>query len=95
MAKVDKKTIKKMAGLAMIDLTDKEVELYAGQITEILEHVDILTEIKDKYQDLDYKSHVDIKNIMREDEVVPGLTQEEAVSQTQNDKGYIVVPAVL
>ena len=86
-------TEKKVAKLAMIELTPEEIEKFKDQIDSILEYVQILNEITT--DNVKAESHVDLKNIMRDDESAESLDQNEAVKQTDNKNGYIVVPAVI
>lgn len=93
MTKLDRATIQKIADLSMIEITESEADLYATQISSILEYVDILKEIEDV--DVEFKSQVDLHNVMRDDIAKPSLANEEAVGQGENGGGYIVVPSVI
>lgn len=93
MIKLDKDTVKKMADLAMLELSDEEVIKYEKELEKILGYVEKIKEVDT--ENIEYKSHVDIKNVMREDEPEAGLDQKTAVSQTKNEDGYIVVPNVI
>lgn len=93
MIKLDKKLVKKMAELAMLDLTDAEVDKYEKELEKILSYVEKIKEVDTK--SIEYQSHVDIKNVMRDDVAVEGLDQKKAVEQTKNERGYIVVPNVI
>jgi aspartyl-tRNA(Asn)/glutamyl-tRNA(Gln) amidotransferase subunit C len=78
---IDTETIKHIAELAMITLTDEELKKYQKQIAAILEYVKKLAEVET--EDITYKSHIDLVNVLREDASVPSLSQEAA---TQNRK---------
>jgi len=93
MTKLTKKEVKKIASLAKIKLTDKEVEKFSKQLTSILDYVKKISEVDTKK--INFKSHVDIENIFRDDVAAPSLSQEEAVSQAENKDGYITIPRVL
>jgi aspartyl-tRNA(Asn)/glutamyl-tRNA(Gln) amidotransferase subunit C len=93
MTKLDRATIQKIADLSMIEISDSEADLYATQISSILEYVDILKEVEDV--DVEFKSQVNLRNVMREDEIKPSLEQSEAIGQGENSGGYIVVPSVI
>ncbi len=93
MATLTTDEVKKIADLAMISLTDVELEKFAGQITSILDYVQKLSEVNT--DEIDFKSHVELENVMRSDETQSSLSQDMAVSQTQNKDGYIVVPSVI
>ncbi|PIY17303.1 Asp-tRNA(Asn)/Glu-tRNA(Gln) amidotransferase GatCAB subunit C [Candidatus Dojkabacteria bacterium CG_4_9_14_3_um_filter_150_Dojkabacteria_WS6_41_13] len=87
--------IRHIADLAMITLTDEEVAKYQQQLPAILEYVHKVNEIADESKG--FTSHVDLSNVLREDEPEETLTQEEA---TQNRKGtakngYITVDSVI
>ena len=43
--KLDKKEVKKIADLARLELTDKELETYGSQMSDILGYVDQLQEV--------------------------------------------------
>jgi aspartyl-tRNA(Asn)/glutamyl-tRNA(Gln) amidotransferase subunit C len=93
MIKLDKQTVKKMADLAMLELSDAEVDKYEKELEKILGYVEKIKEVDT--ESIQYQSHVDIKNVLREDVAVEGLDQKTAVEQTKNEKGYIVVPNVI
>ena len=42
---LSKKEIKHIAKLARLDLTDKELKLYGGQLSDILGYIDMLKEV--------------------------------------------------
>ena len=72
--------ITKVANLARLNLTDKEVEEFGPQLSQILEHIDLLTKID--VEGIEPTAHAAaVFDIYREDEEQPGrvLTQEEAL----------------
>lgn len=91
--KIDKETVKKIAGLAKMEIKESELGKYADQLSSILGYVEKLNEID--VEDAGYKSHVDMKNVMREDIAGNAINNDEAVSQARNKNGYFVVPAVI
>jgi aspartyl-tRNA(Asn)/glutamyl-tRNA(Gln) amidotransferase subunit C len=92
-ARLTDEDVKKVAKLAMIELTPDEIEKFKDQIDSILDYVQKLNEIDT--DNVKVTSHVDLKNITREDESSKSLDQNEAVKQADNKDGYIVVPAVI
>jgi aspartyl-tRNA(Asn)/glutamyl-tRNA(Gln) amidotransferase subunit C len=89
---LDKETVKHVAEVARITLTDKEIEEYAPQLREILEAFSKLDEIDAKDTKPSFQP-IDIKNAMREDEIKPSLSQEEALKNSPNTKdGYFKGP---
>ena len=85
--------IDKLAVLAKMELTDDEKSKYAKQLTSILDYVEKINEADTG--DIDFKTHVDIKNVFKSDEPGKSLNQEDAVSQAKNKGGYILINRVL
>ena len=92
---ITKKEVRKIAGLANIDIEESELEKYSKWISDILEYVDMLSEVDTG--DSEFKTQVDLKNVLRKDKVKPGLTQKQALSnrKKQLKNGNIVIKAVL
>jgi aspartyl-tRNA(Asn)/glutamyl-tRNA(Gln) amidotransferase subunit C len=68
-----------LARLARIDLTDGELDELVGQLDEILASVARVSEVA--ADDIPPTSHaLPLTNVFREDVVVPGLSQAEALS---------------
>lgn len=93
MIKLDTNLVKKMAELAMLELTDDEVIKYEKELEKILGYVEKINEVDT--ESIEYESHMDIRNVMREDDPQEGLDQNIAVKQAKNEDGYIVVPNVI
>ncbi|MEI7579376.1 MAG: Asp-tRNA(Asn)/Glu-tRNA(Gln) amidotransferase subunit GatC [bacterium] len=85
--------IEKLAELAKIQLTAGEKEKFATQLTAILEYVATVNSVETGAAV--FKSQVDTKNVFKDD--VPGvsLSQTDAVSQTKNKNGYILINRVI
>ena len=62
-----KEDIKHLATLSRLELTDEEIEKYAGQFDEILAYVDKVKEISDSGEDLKIENTM-TKNVFREDD---------------------------
>ncbi|MFQ6615701.1 MAG: Asp-tRNA(Asn)/Glu-tRNA(Gln) amidotransferase subunit GatC [Fidelibacterota bacterium] len=93
--KVTRKDVLRIASLANLKLTDKEVETYTAQFNEILTYMDQLNELDtDKVEPL---SHVlDLVNVLREDVTGPSLSREEALSNApESDGKFFIVPKVV
>lgn len=71
--------VRRIAELAKLDLTDDEVNLYAGQLSSILEYFESLQEI-DTSQILPTASVLPLKNVLRPDAAAPAITPSEAVA---------------
>ncbi|MFQ3285398.1 Asp-tRNA(Asn)/Glu-tRNA(Gln) amidotransferase subunit GatC [Natronomonas sp.] len=86
---VDDEEVRHVAQLARVDLDDEEVERFAGQFAEILEHFEALDEVPKVDPD------PELANVMRPDEVEKGLTQEEALRNApETEDGYFKGPTV-
>jgi aspartyl-tRNA(Asn)/glutamyl-tRNA(Gln) amidotransferase subunit C len=84
-----------LAGLARIDLSDAELDRLAPQLNVILESVASISGVAD--EDVPPTSHpLPLTNVFREDEVVPCLTAEEALSGApEQEQQRFSVPRIL
>lgn len=84
-----------LAYLARLQVTDEELDRYAGQLDVILQSVAKVTAIAG--EDIPPTSHaVPLVNVYREDVVRPGLTSEEALAMAPAaDSGRFRVPQIL
>lgn len=86
--------VRHVAELAKLKLTDEEVELYAEQLSQILEYAERLQEI-DTSSVPPTPYVLSLENIMREDVAEPCLTNEEALlNAPDSDDGFFRVRAV-
>ena len=88
--------VKKIAYLARIELTDAEIDKFANQLGNILQYVDILSEVDTSKVDPTYQV-TGLTNVMEPDEVaVPVSTTEDllAVSPLNKEARQIVVKNV-
>ena len=93
--KVDDKLVKQVAGVARLNLSDKEIKQFVPELKEILHTFSLLKEVDTKNVQPSFHP-VEIKNVMRDDKATPCLTQEEALSLSQHKKnGYFVGPKVI
>jgi aspartyl-tRNA(Asn)/glutamyl-tRNA(Gln) amidotransferase subunit C len=87
--RVDDAEVRHVASLARVDLDDAEVELFAEQFADILDHFDALDDVPE----MDAEEALD--NVMRPDEVREGLSQEEALRNApETEDGYFKGPRV-
>ncbi len=78
MSAISAAEVAKLASLARIDLTAEELERLAGQLDHILDAVATVQEVAG--DDVPATSHpMPLTNVTRRDEVVPGLSPEEAL----------------
>ena len=84
-----------LASLSRLALSDEELDRFAGQLDVIITSVARVSEIVT--DDIPPTSHaLPLTNIMRDDELRPGLTQEEALSGAPAaELGRFRVPRIL
>ena len=91
---ISKETVFHTGILARLDLSDAELELYSAQLGKILEYIEKLKEL-DVKDVLPTFHALSLKNVLREDEVKPSLTTEEALKNAPDKKdNFFVVPKV-
>ncbi len=90
-----KDQVKHVAKLASLTLIDEEVEKFTLQLSETLKYVEELEEIDTK-NILPTNQVTGLKNVMREDQTRPSLTQDQALHNTKSKvDGYFKVPTVI
>ena len=84
-----------IAKLASVGLTDAEVEKFQGQLSQILEHFEVLKAIPTS--DVEPTTYtLPLQGIAAADEVAPSLSQEQAIANAPaSQDGYLRVRAVL
>ncbi len=92
---ISEETIRHVAKLARLALTDDEVHILTPQLSDILDYANELQEIE--LGDVEPTSHsFPLYNVLRADEPKPGLTREAALRNAPDSDGeQIRVPAVL
>ena len=92
---VTRKDVQKVADLARLKLDEQEMEEMTSQLNDILDYFEKLKELDT--QDVEPLSHVlPLKNVFREDEVEPSLTQEETLRNApEKGRGHFKVPRVI
>ena len=92
---VDKELIGKVASLARLKLTDKEIAKFLPQLKEILEYFSKLDKIDTKNTKPSFQP-VELKNFTREDKEEECLTQDRALENSPNKKdGYFKGPSAV
>jgi aspartyl-tRNA(Asn)/glutamyl-tRNA(Gln) amidotransferase subunit C len=95
MSEITPDLVRHLASLSRIDVSDSEVELFAGQLGLIVES---MTAIKAAVSgDVPATSHpIPMANVFREDVVEPSLTQKQALSAAPDSAdGRFRVHAIL
>ena len=91
--------VKKVATLAHLEITDEEVAMYTPQMADIVKYVEQLNELDTGDVEPMLGGLTDegaATQSIREDEVIPSLSQEAALSEAPSAvSGHFQVPKVL
>jgi aspartyl-tRNA(Asn)/glutamyl-tRNA(Gln) amidotransferase subunit C len=92
---LDKATVKKVASLARIAMSDQDLDKYTPQLAGMLKWVEQLAEVNtDNVKPLN--SVVDILPEWRKDEITDGNKQEDILKNApESVEGFFVVPNVM
>jgi aspartyl-tRNA(Asn)/glutamyl-tRNA(Gln) amidotransferase subunit C len=95
MAAISRAEVAHLARLARLDVTDDELDLFAGQLDVILTSIARIGEVA--AADIPPTSHsVPLTNVLRDDVVVPGLRREDALAGAPDAaEGRFRVPRIL
>jgi len=91
--------VEKIAGLANLELTPEEKQLFSSQLTAIVEYVDQLNEL-DTSAVKPWRHHsageVETSYATRDDQIEPSLGQPKALEQApDHDEGHFLTPRVI
>jgi aspartyl-tRNA(Asn)/glutamyl-tRNA(Gln) amidotransferase subunit C len=94
-ATISRAEVAHLARLARLALSDDELDRFAGQLDVIITSVARVAEVV--ADDIPPTSHsLPLTNVMRDDELRPGLTQDEALSGAPAaEQGRFRVPRIL
>jgi len=95
MGKIDRETVRHVALLARLELSEEELEQFAHELGDILDYVAKLNELDTT--DVPPTSHsLPLANVMRDDVVKPSLPKEEALANAPDaEDGCFKVPQVI
>lgn len=93
--KLNRKDVEQVALLSRLELTEKDLDKYTGQLDAILEYIDVLNQVDTA--GVEPMAHVlDLRNVMRPDVVQPSLSQEEALQNApEPENGFFKVPKIV
>ncbi len=93
--KISLQEVGHIARLARLHLTEEEMERFSHQLSSILSYMEKLNEL-DTYT-IEPTSHViPVKNIFREDKVMPSLEPEEALRNAPDrSENFFRVPRII
>jgi len=92
---IDTKTVKHVAFLVRLGISEEEAEKFSGQFSSIIDYFNMLNEVDTT--DVPPASDIaNAENILREDEVKPSMSHEEFIKNApRSERGYVKVPTVL
>ena len=87
--------VRHIALLARVGMTDEEVERMRDQMSNILEHFEVLDQVDT--EEVEPTGHsADLESVMREDEVRESASKEDVLSNAPHrERDFIRVRAVL
>ncbi len=93
--KLERQQVLHIAKLARVELSEAEVETYAGQLSEIIGHFDTLGAVDT--EGVEPTAHtLRIRNVLADDVSRPSLPRDEVLALAPNtEDGYLRVRAVL
>lgn len=93
--KIERETVMHIAELARLQLTEEEIELYAGQLSQVLDYAAELQTL-DTDAIPPTASVLPLRNVMRPDDPQPGLPRDVVLANAARVIDYqFVVDAVL
>ena len=92
--KIDSEMVRHIAGLARLELSEAEVEMFTTQLTAIVEYVDKLKEVEGPAEPFSFSSFMQLP--MRDDTVLPSLRIERSLQNAPDqEKNLFRVPKIL
>lgn len=92
-----KEDIQHLANLSRLELTDEELEKYAGEFDSIIAYVDKIKEITDSDEDLKIEN-ASVKNVFREDDDIQegGIHTEKILNEAPDiHEDFVKVKKIL
>jgi aspartyl-tRNA(Asn)/glutamyl-tRNA(Gln) amidotransferase subunit C len=96
MKTIDDKTVKHVAHLARLELSDKELKLYSAQLASILSYISKLNEIDTANVPPTSHALTTLKNVFRKDILRKSLETDEAIKNAPASEGdFFKVPQII
>lgn len=93
--KIKPEEVAKVARLARLDLAEDKIELFAGQLDDILTYMDKLNELDTSSVEPLY-SPVEHTTVLRADEVRKDYSRDEVLANApETDGQYFIVPRIV
>lgn len=95
MADISREAVEHVAHLAQLHLTDDEIDRMQAQLSKILDAIETLVDVDTSHVG-PTASVIALENVMRDDEIVPGLARDAALANAPlRDDPFLRVPTVL
>ena len=93
--KLNRKDVEHVALLSRLEQSETELGKFTGQLDAILEYIDVLNQVDTSA--VEPMAHVlEIRNVMRADEVQPSLPREAALQNAPDaEDGFFKVPKIV
>jgi aspartyl-tRNA(Asn)/glutamyl-tRNA(Gln) amidotransferase subunit C len=93
--KLSREEVLHIARLARVDLTETEIARYSEQLSDLLEHFEVLQQV-DTTGIPPTAQSIDLRSVMRDDRVEPSLPPEDVLANAPRREGdFFRVRAVL
>jgi len=93
---IDDKIVKHVARLSRLELSEKEIKLYSGQLAKIISYIDKLNEVDISNTTPTSHPLENLKNVFRKDVVKKSLSIDEALKNAPKRHGdFFSVPKIL
>jgi len=93
--KLNREEVLHIARLARVDLTEAEITRYSEQLSDLLEHFEVLQQV-DTTDVPPTAQSIELRSIMREDRIEPSLPPEDVLANAPRREGDLFrVKAVL
>ena len=92
---IDTKTVKHIANLVRLGISEEEAQKFSGQFTSIIDYFNMLNEVDT--ENIPPASDItNNTNVLREDITKPSMSREEFLNNApKSERGYVKVPTVL
>ena len=95
MSTIDTKTVKHVAFLVRLGISEEEAQTFSGQFSSIIDYFNMLNEV-DTENVPPASDIANAENILREDVVKSSMSREEFLKNApKSERGYVKVPTVL
>ena len=93
--KIDDAFMQKVASLAKLELTEQESEIFKQDFKDVLKAFSVLDKLDVDKEKSSFRP-LEEKNVLRTDEVIPSLSQKEALQFTEDkEQGFFIGPRTI